>query len=1149
MAEKNNQKNAENSISEKNLTKKAQTRRKSGPKTNVSKVSKTGLTIKSVSPIASSPLVKDNTSANNVKETVVEKVSLAAENKKPEEAISKAKPEKTEATKTKRTPAKKRTTSANKTAKAKVDNNSKPVKAGENKNNQKANVAPKTKIETISDELGTVPGGQLPDLKQETSMDDLLNGLLNEAPNVKVASKNTPSVSDNKVNSSNAQTKKEPVKPVTSKKAVTPVKAENQSKAIVTEASQELIKDAVQHMTLDLKVYGGSLENAIINDDMFYRRVLGLVIPKATKESKNAYSRNKIVTVTLDLVKKSILKPYKVGTKTILLEPENAVEVTGKVIFQDDSEKIGREVIHNYCVKVELSDGTVYPLHVENEKIFHGDLISGILNKVNDVVYYQKTDTEHNRVLGRLMARMNGFILSPDDPRFGNCDFIFDKNTDVGAAQMGSIVICDIVKRRANKHFSVRVADILGDLSRLDVQIQMAISRNGIPNEWSSKVKNQVQAIPEEVPEKDKQNRRDVRDLPLVTIDGEDARDFDDAVCCKKEGDGFRLWVAIADVSYYVRPGTPLDHEAKHRGNSVYFPNYVVPMLPEKLSNGLCSLNPHVDRLCFVCEVLVKHSGELGNFSFYPAVMRSHARLTYTEVASILAGNKPSSSEFEPLVNDIKNLYELYKVLKEARTKRGAVEFESSEVRFVFDDNLNLSNLVPVVRNDAHMLIEECMIAANVCAARFVESAKGHTMYRVHSKPSTMKLAAFREFIAPFGYTLNGGDEPEPKDYAEFARLIEDSPNKKVLSTMMLRSMSLAQYSPVNEGHFGLALAHYAHFTSPIRRYPDLQFHREIKYLLGQTGACSQKLANDLGAKSYLDDELEVLAENCNDTERRADFVTGQVAQVLKAKFMEQFIGKVLPGVVSNVTNFGLFVTIERFQIDGLVYVANIGDEYYSFDPSTSRLLGESSGRVYQLGQSVNVRIKDVDVESGHVNMVLENISKKKKVATNIENLDNFVPTGTAVANESINKTVRESLKTWSSKENPEDEEELGTIETKKEKVLESYKPKAALKKKTEKSVSSDKAKTKSKAKASKKTSSSESHANDEKVVAKEQESKKVPTSEQVIKLESDNLDVMHKLEKALKKKLKLIDKYNKIQEKIERLEKELNKKNSDSQK
>lgn len=774
-------------------------------------------------------------------------------------------------------------------------------------------------------------------------------------------------------------------------------------------------------------------------------------------------TKSKVYSIINEFISMNLLLPVFSSNSVILLNPNNIELVKGKV----------NVTVHDYYLDDLLvynnnfidKEGNQYVLYCSSSTIFQGDEIEVILDKVNQVAYFLNMVTPYNLVLGRVMVRKERVIIVPDDPKLKNIKFVV-QNGDLKDATLGSIVICKIIRRSTGNVFFVEIEEILGDLEKLDVQIKLAILNNSIPNEWNPKVKSQLAKISDVVLEKDMAGRVDLRKLPLVTIDGADARDFDDAVYCKKEENGFRLYVAIADVSAYVKTNSALDQEARLRGTSIYFPNYVVPMLPEKLSNGLCSLNPHVDRLCMVCEAVVSKAGDIEEYTFYPAVMNSHARFTYTEVASILAGNAPSDKEFTPLVNDLHNLYDLFKALKDARTRRGGIEFESDEMSFVFDADLNIADIVPVVRNDAHKIIEECMIVANICAAKFVEYNEGCALFRDHAKPSDEKVLTFRNYIAQYGYQLGGDENPQSIDYANFVRSIEESPLKKTLCTMMLRSLSLAEYSPENIGHFGLALSHYAHFTSPIRRYPDLILHRVIKNLLGKTNAYSKVMMRNIGGKEYTRNELLGLADSCNMTERRADAVTGKVAMVLKAKFMEKFIGKCLEARISNVTNFGLFVTIDRYQVDGLIHVSNLGMDYFEFVPERMALIGTNSGAQYKIGQELTVKISSVDTETGHIDFLVAN-AKDKKNSSNIEVIslnDEDIMKGYEV-----NTVIRDSFEKWQVKNDPNVISDDGFGLIKKEKQLKTYQPKIKKKNKDNaKAKSKDKEKEKS-SKASKK--------------------------------------------------------------------------------
>lgn len=465
---------------------------------------------------------------------------------------------------------------------------------------------------------------------------------------------------------------------------------------------------------------------------------------------------------------------------------------------------------------------------------------------------------------------------------------------------------------------------------------------------------------------------------PLVTIDGEDARDFDDAVYCEaKKGGGWRLWVAIADVSYYVRPDTALDKEAINRGNSVYFPSQVVPMLPEVLSNGLCSLNPQVDRLCMVCEMTVSETGKLSGYKHYEAVMNSHARLTYTKVHEILEGDEELRERYKALVPHLEELHKMYQVLKSARDERGAIEFETVETKFIFNAQRKIESIEPVVRNDAHKLIEECMILANIASASLVEKAKEAALYRVHEPPGEERLTGFRDFLGELGLDLSGGLEPSPTDYANLMKQIGERPDKELIQTMLLRSMKQAVYNADNAGHFGLALKRYAHFTSPIRRYPDLLLHRAIKYLIAKQEGRNQDRWTPTGGYHYSFDDMDFYGEQCSMTERRADDATREVSDWLKCEYMQDHVGEELEGVVANVTSFGFFVRLTELHIDGLVHISTLANDYYHYDPIGQRLVGESFGAIYRLGDAVKVKVLAVNLDDRQIDFELVETSRK----------------------------------------------------------------------------------------------------------------------------------------------------------------------------
>jgi ribonuclease R len=492
------------------------------------------------------------------------------------------------------------------------------------------------------------------------------------------------------------------------------------------------------------------------------------------------------------------------------------------------------------------------------------------------------------------------------------------------------------------------------------MEIEIALRKHDLPNEFPHDAKKQAEAFSPEVKPADYAGRESVAQLPLVTIDGETARDFDDAVYCEPSGKGYRLVVAIADVSNYVKSGDALDKEAINRGNSVYFPRRVIPMLPEELSNGLCSLNPNVERLCMVCDMQISAEGEILKHRFYPSVMFSHARLTYTQVADMLANPQGENGQkYAEVLPHINNLYRLFQTLLQAREKRGAIDFETVETQMIFNAQGKIEKIVPVIRNDAHKLIEECMLAANVCAAAFLKDHEHPVLYRVHEGPTPEKLEAVREFFKEFGMQLGGGDDPQASDYSKLLKQIKGRPDAGLLQTVMLRSLRQAVYAPENAGHFGLGYEAYTHFTSPIRRYPDLLVHRAIKAVLeGKQYKPKLKWAE--------------LGVHCSMTERRADDATRDVEAWLKCFYMRDHLGSVFDGTISSVTGFGLFISLDDLYVEGLVHVSELGADYFHFDPAKHQMLGERTGKRYRLGDRVRVKVVRVDMESTKIDFVLE---------------------------------------------------------------------------------------------------------------------------------------------------------------------------------
>ena len=573
-------------------------------------------------------------------------------------------------------------------------------------------------------------------------------------------------------------------------------------------------------------------------------------------------------------------------------------------------------------------------------------------------------------IVGRFHVDSGMAFVIADDKRI--TQEILIASEDRNGARQGDVVVVELTRRPGRfVKAAGKVTEVLGKQMAPGMEIEIALRNYDLPHTWSAAIEKKLRRIPDEVTEADKVGRVDLRDLPLVTIDGEDARDFDDAVYAEaKPSGGWRLWVAIADVSYYVRTDSALDTEARARGNSVYFPSQVIPMLPEKISNGLCSLNPHVDRLCMVAEMTISARGKLSGYKFYPAVMHSHARFTYTQVAAMLEGG-PIAPEHEALFPHLQCLQSLYLALDEQRAERGAIAFETLETQFIFNDQRKIDKIVPRARNQAHKIIEECMILANVSAAKFVKKHKGEILYRVHESPSEQKLANFKEFLAERGLSMGGGLEPTPADYQNVMLQIADRPDAELIQVMLLRSMRQAIYTPDNEGHFGLALEEYAHFTSPIRRYPDLVLHRVIRYLLAkEKGEANEKWTPD-GGYHYQLDELDQLGEECSTTERRADEATRDVSDWLKCEFMQDHVGDTFEAVIASVTNFGLFVRLNDLFIDGLVHISSLGSDYYQFDPMRQRLIGEHTGQVYQVGDPVTVKVAAVNLDDRQIDLVM----------------------------------------------------------------------------------------------------------------------------------------------------------------------------------
>jgi ribonuclease R len=625
----------------------------------------------------------------------------------------------------------------------------------------------------------------------------------------------------------------------------------------------------------------------------------------------------------------------------------------------------------------------------EMRSVLHGDRalarVSGIDRRGRrEGMLVEVIERANEQLVGRLMQESGAWFVAPDNRRITQDVLI--PSEQLGSARAGQIVVVTLTAQPSRRSAPVgRIERVLGDHMAPGMEIEVAIHAHGIPAYWPREVDAESATVPEQVPEADKPGRVDLRELPLVTIDGEDAKDFDDAVYCERRRKGWRLLVAIADVSHYVQPDSALDKEAQLRGTSVYFPGRVVPMLPEVLSNGLCSLNPEVDRLCMVCELSISDDGKITRSRFFEGLMRSHARLTYTEVASILiGGDKEAAKRRAALLPMLQELHSLYRTLKQARTRRGAIDFEGKETRIVFDEGRKIAAIEPVQRNDAHMLIEECMILANIAAARFLERYKVPGLFRVHEGPKEDKLEDLRRFLGECGLGLPGGEKPEARHFAELLRSVQGRADANVIETVLLRTLNQAVYSPENKGHFGLSLEQYAHFTSPIRRYPDLLVHRAIRHILqggrpqGADNGVFKRAARAMTGRApkqvyrYSHADMVKLGEQCSAHERRADEATWDVVGWLKCEYMRDHVGDSFDGVISSVTSFGLFIELDGVYVEGLAHITSLPKDYYHFDPVSHTMSGERSGRSYRLGDRIRVSVARVDLDERKIDFVPE---------------------------------------------------------------------------------------------------------------------------------------------------------------------------------
>ena len=603
-------------------------------------------------------------------------------------------------------------------------------------------------------------------------------------------------------------------------------------------------------------------------------------------------------------------------------------------------------------------------------------------------------------IIGRLLQESGVWLVAPEDKRYGQ-DVLIPKGA-TARANAGQVVVVELTEPPSLFGQPVgRIKEVLGEVDDPGMEIDIAVLKYGVPHELSESCLALARGLPDQVRPQDLARRVDLRDIPLVTIDGEDARDFDDAVYCEptKVGrtKGWRLLVAIADVSHYVETGSAIDIDAYDRATSVYFPRRVIPMLPEKLSNGLCSLNPGVDRLCMVADMLISAQGEISAYQFYPAVMHSHARFTYTEVAAILSNTRgPEAQRRKERIDDLIHLHDLFRALLKSRQARGAVDFETTETQILCDENGRIERIIPRVRNDAHRLIEEAMLAANVCAADFIQQSRHPGLFRVHEGPTPEKKEILRSYLRSMGVPMTISDEPTPREFQAIAQATQERPDAQQIHSMLLRSMQQAIYTPINSGHFGLAYEAYTHFTSPIRRYPDLLVHRVIKAILAREryqlpalptpGEAHAQLARRLAAraattrvstkpakgKANADQPAwEAAGLHCSANERRADEASRDVEAWLKCKYMREHLGEEFNGVVTTATSFGLFVTLDAMYVEGLVHITELGGEYFRFDEARQELRGERTGIRYAIGTPVRVQVSRVDLDGRKIDFRL----------------------------------------------------------------------------------------------------------------------------------------------------------------------------------
>jgi len=652
------------------------------------------------------------------------------------------------------------------------------------------------------------------------------------------------------------------------------------------------------------------------------------------------------------------------------IAPESLKVIKGKVIGHRD----GYGFLRTETLKDDL-----WLSSEQMKSCIHGDIIlAHIVNnhgkRRSSARFLKLLQPNNVLIVGRyyIDSRMN-FVI-PNDTRFSFKIFICSAiKEDIST---GSVVVVKL-KQHPIRNVKIQglIVEVLGKEMNTNLAIEMALRTHSIPSLWSEEIKKQLYTIGNKINQSDLKNRVDLRHLPFFTIDDEDARDFDDAVFCKRQinspEEGWNLWVAIADVSFYIQPDTPLDKEALERGTSIYFPSLVIPMLPEKISTDLCSLNPHVERLCLICEMSLSNKGELISYKHYEGIICSHGRFTYDEIFRMWNGDVLLCSKYKNFLKDIKNLSYLQKILNKDSISKKGIYFENIEPRFILDSDSRIKSIYQNTRNDAHKFIESCMILANIASSRFVEKHKHPVLFRNHDRPKKDNVISFRLFLNELGLTLLGGDVPESTHYSNLLRSVSNRPEYEMIQTILLRSMKQAVYSPDNRGHFGLSLSSYVHFTSPIRRYPDLILHRVIKHLLLKNKDISINNCNYSNSFLYSINEMKKIGLHCSITERRADEASRDVVDWLKCDFMHKKIGAILNGVISNVTSFGFFVRLNHFFIDGLVHIASLNDDYYYFDSLALKLIGKSRRNTYCLGDSLQVKVISVNLNERKIELSL----------------------------------------------------------------------------------------------------------------------------------------------------------------------------------